>query len=470
MSSISALNALLSGSSPSSNINLTQILQAALGASSPGIDVNAAVSAAVTAAEAPENTWLSQESLIQSQTSMLNSLQSAVSTLDNDLLSLNNLMGPLSANTVSSSNSGLVTASAVSGTAAGNHIVIVNNLASTASWASGTVASATTPLAAGSFDITGSDGTVTTISTGSGSSTLNDVASTINGDNLGLTASVVTDANGSRLSIVSKTSGSAANFSVSSGGGLNFGQVVAGNNASFSVDGLNLSSASNTVTGALSGITLNLLGASAGTQVSLTVSPDTSQASKAINQFVTDYNTIISGLNSQFQAGSSGQGVLATDPTVRNLQSELLGALSYTYVPGSGTTSIPNLSSMGVSVNKDGTLSVDSAALNNTLQNHYTDVQNFFQGSAFNGFASSLDQQLTGFLSPADGAFTVDLQSLSSQYSTLQDNVTNFQANVIAPLQTQLQAKYSQAEILLQQLPMEMKQINQELGFNNSNS
>ena len=75
---------------------------------------------------------------------------------------------------------------------------------------------------------------------------------------------------------------------------------------------------------------------------------------------------------------------------------------------------------MGLSVNNDGTLSVDDATLNNALQNHYSDVQNFFQGAAFNGFAGSLDQQLTSFLSPADGAFTVDLQSLSSQYSTLQ--------------------------------------------------
>jgi flagellar hook-associated protein 2 len=206
MSSLSALNSLLSGSSSSSSgINLTEILQAALGASSPGIDVNTAVSAAITAAEAPEQTWLSQESLIQSQTSALNSLQSGVSTLDSDLLSLNNLMGPLSANTVASSNSGIVTGSAVSGTAAGNHVVVVNSLASTASWASGTVASASTPLAAGSFTITGADGTVTTISTGTGTSTLNDVASTINADNLGVTASVVTDASGARLAIVSNT-------------------------------------------------------------------------------------------------------------------------------------------------------------------------------------------------------------------------------------------------------------------------
>jgi len=469
MSSISALNSLLSGSSSSSTINLSQILEAALGASSEGIDVNSAVSAAVTAAEAPENTWESQETLVQNQTNALNSLQTGVSSLDNDMQSFNNLIGPLTSMSVTSSNSGIVTASAVSGTAAGNHVVEVNNLASTASWASSTVASAATDLAGGSFTITGADGTVTTISTGTGSSSLNDVANTINADNLGLTASVITDANGARLSIVSNTSGSAANFSVSSGGGVTFSKTVAGNNASFSVDGLTLSSASNTVTGALPGITLNLLSGSPGTQVSLNVAPNTSQAATAINQFVTDYNSVITALNNQFADSGSGQGVLATDATVRNLQSELLGALSYTFTPASGTTTMPNLSSMGITVNNDGTLSVDNSTLNNALQNNYSDVQSFFQGTAFNGFASSLDQQLTGFLSPADGAFTVDLQSLSSQYSTLQQDITNFQSNVIAPLQTQLQNEYSQAEILLQQLPNEMKQINQELGFNNSN-
>jgi flagellar hook-associated protein 2 len=95
-------------------------------------------------------------------------------------------------------------------------------------------------------------------------------------------------------------------------------------------------------------------------------------------------------------------------------------------------------------------------------------VQNFFQGSSFNGFANSLDQQLTSFLAPGDGAFTVDLGSMNSEITDLQTDITNFQTNYIAPLQTQLQSEYSQAEILLQQLPNEMKQIQTELGQNNS--
>lgn len=472
MSSISALDSLLSGSS-SSSVNLTSILEAAMGASSPGLDVTAAVNSAVTAAEAPEDGWESQEATIQSQISALDSLQTDATNLDNDIQSLNSITGPLSSRTVNSSNSNIVTASAANGSTVGNHVVEVNSLATTASWTSGTFASSTTALPAGSFTITPGGGTATTITT-DGSETLSDVASEINSDNLGVTASVITDASGSRLAVVANTSGSAANFTVDDSGSTGFGftQAVTGANASLTVDGISISSASNTVTGTVSGLTLNLLSAAQGTQVSLGVSQDVSSISTSINQFVSDYNTAISALNTQFTYTSgSGEGVLATDSTVRNLQSTLLSALDYTATPSSGSTSttVPNLTSLGISVNNDGTLTVDSSTLQSTLQNNYSDVQNFFQGSAFNGFANSLDQQLTNFIEPSNGAFTVDLSSFNSQYSDLQTDISNFQTNYIAPLQTQLQSDYSQAEIDLQELPSEEKQIQEELGNNSSN-
>jgi flagellar hook-associated protein 2 len=226
------------------------------------------------------------------------------------------------------------------------------------------------------------------------------------------------------------------------------------------------------VTGAVPGLTLNLLSApSSTTSVSLTVAPDTSAASTAINQFVTDYNTAITDLNSEFSDTGTGQGSLAQDQAVLNLQATLEQAMAYTATPatGSTTTTVPNLTSLGISVGTDGTLTVDSTTLDNVLQNNFGDVQNFFQGAAQNGFAGVLDQQLTSFTSASDGAFTVDLQSIATETTGLQANITNFQANIIAPLQTKLQSDFSQAEILLQQLPNEMKQIDTELG-ENSNS
>jgi flagellar hook-associated protein 2 len=469
MSSTSALNSLLASASSTSGIDISSLLQAATGASTAGIDVTSAVSAAVTAAEAPEETWESQETTLQSQATALDQLQTDATNLDNDMQSLNSLTGPLSARTVSSSDSTIVSASAASGSTVGNHVLSVNSLASTASWASNTVASSSTDLPSGSFTITNAEGTSTTISTGSGTSTLTDVENTINNDNLGVTASIVTDETGSRLAIASNTSGSANNFTVSSGG-LDFTQAVTGADASLTVDGIAITSASNTVTGALPGVTLNLLNAEPGTNVSLSVAPDTSAASTAINQFVTDYNQAITDLNTQFTDSGSGEGVLASDSVVRNLQSDLEDALDYTFTPSSGTTTVPNLSAMGITVGNDGTLTVDSSTLSSALQNNFSDVQSFFQGSSLNGFANSLDQQLTSFTSPADGAFTVDLQSISTEVTGLQTDVTNFQTNYITPLQTQLQAEYSQAEIALQQLPSEIAQINTELGYNTSSS
>jgi flagellar hook-associated protein 2 len=410
---------------------------------------------------------------LQSQSTALTQIQTDATNLDNDMQALNNLTGPLSATTVTSSNPSILTATTTSGSTTGNNVVVVNNLASTASFYSTAVASASTDVPPESFTITNASGAFSTITTGSGVNTMTDLENAINTAGLGVTASIINDASGSLLAIVSNTSGSAGSFTVtSSGGSFGFTNGASGTDASLTVNGINITSASNTVTGAVPGLTLNLLSASPlGSEVSLSVAPDTSTASTAINQFVTDYNTAIGNLNTQFADTGSGQGVLADDPTVSNLQSELLQALNYTASPaGSGTTTVPNLSSMGISVNDDGTLSVNSTTLNNALQNNFSDVQNFFQGTSLNGFANSLDQQLTSFISPADGAFTVDLQSMSTDYSGLQTDITNFQTNVITPLQTQLQSEFSQAEILLQQLPTEMKQIDEELGDNSSSS
>ena len=471
MSSTSSIDSLLSSSSAATDISA--ILEAATGASTPGIDVTSAVNAAVTAAQAPETNWENQQTTLQNQNTALSSLQTDATNLDNDVQALNSLNGPLSSAAVNSSDSSVVTGSAAAGAEAGNNIVVVNNLATTASWSSSAVASETTDLPAESFTITTGSGTQT-FTTGSGVNTLSDLTTAINSANLGVSASIVQDSTGYRLAITSDTAGSAGAFTVSGpSSGFDFTQGSAGANASLTVNGIAYSSATNTVTGAIPGVTLNLQSASPGTEVSLDVSPDTGQASNAINQFVTDYNTLITALNSQFAyTAGSGQGALADDPTVRNLQSELLGALDYTASPSSDETSttVPVLSSLGITVNTNGTLSVDNSTLDNALQNNFNDVQNFFQGSALNGFANSLDQQLTSFISPSDGAFTVDLQSLNSQYTTLQDDINNFQTNVIAPLKTQLQSEFSSAEVALQELPAEIRNVDAELGINTGSS
>lgn len=282
--------------------------------------------------------------------------------------------------------------------------------------------------------------------------------------NLGVTATAGSDANGTSLSIASTDGTTPFTISEPSFG---FTQSAKGANASLTVDGVPVTSASNTVTGAISGVSLSLAAAAPGVPVSLAVTSNAAQVSTAINQFVSDYNTAIGLVNTQFTiaSGSTSEGVLASDPTIVNLQSTLEQALNYTATPATGTTTtVSSLNDLGITMGTDGTLSVDSATLNSALANSPNDVQNFFEGSALNGFASSVTNALTSFTEPADGAFTVDLSGISATYADLTTQISDFETNYIANQQTNLTAMYSSAEIALQQLPTQMAQIQAELG------
>jgi flagellar hook-associated protein 2 len=312
--------------------------------------------------------------------------------------------------------------------------------------------------------ITPTGGSATTISTTAGE-TVAQLADAINGvAALGVTASVVTDAIGSHVAIASNS----ANTFIVSEPSFGFTQAAAGANANLSVDGVPISSASNTVTGALSGVTLTLLSGTSAVGANLTIASDAGQVSTVINQFVADYNTAAGLVNSQFgfNAATGSQGVLASDPTVRALQNSLQQILSYVNAPASGTTAVPDLSSLGITAASDGTLSLNSATLNNAITNSAGDVQAFFQGASLNGFANSANNKLTTFTNPATGAFTVDLKSISNTSAGLTQQINNYETGYIASQQLILTAMYSAAEIALQSLPQQMAQINAELGNN----
>jgi flagellar hook-associated protein 2 len=226
---------------------------------------------------------------------------------------------------------------------------------------------------------------------------------------------------------------------------------------------------------------LTLLGASSSSTVNLAVGSDTTSISTAINQFVTDYNTALKLVNAQFTVTSStdsttdtttaSEGVLATDPTLVSLQSTLEQALNYGYAPTTGTITISSLYDLGITADKDtGLLSVDSTTLDNALTNNPTDVQNFFEGTALDGFANSLSNSLNTYTDSADGAFTVDLSSISTQNSDLTTEINDFETNYIAPQETLLTADFSEAEVALQEMPQKMAELNSELGFTNNSS
>jgi flagellar hook-associated protein 2 len=455
----------------SSGINLSSLLSA-LGSSSSGIDVTAAVAQAISAESGPLTQMEQQQSLIQSQTGDINQIETDLSTLQSAVSALSAPVGALTAMTTASSNSGIVTATAASDAVAGNHVIVVSNLATTGSWYTNVEeANATTTLPTGSFTLTVGTNAPITINTGSGTSgdTLNDLASYINGLGAGVTANVVTDSGGARLAIVSNSSGAANNFTITNATGLAFTQAVKGVDASLTVDGIPIDSASNTVSGAVSGVTFNLLSASPGTQVDIGVTPDSGQISTAVSNFVSAYNTVIGDVNQEYKVASNGaEGPLAGDPTLAMLQSALLAAGSYT----GGGNGVSTLADLGITMNDDGTLTLDTSTLNNAVEGNFSAVQNFLQGTSSNGFADNLNTQLDTLTDPTDGAFTVDLQSLSSESSDIQTQINNFQT-YLDNQTTLLTNEFDQADIALQQLPIEEQQLNAELGnptTNNNNN
>jgi flagellar hook-associated protein 2 len=283
---------------------------------------------------------------------------------------------------------------------------------------------------------------------------------------LGLVASAGSDANGTNLMIT----GSSA-FTINEPA-FGFTQATVAADASLTVDGVPHQSASNIVTGAISGVTLDLLGATAGSPITLTVASDTTQLSTAINQFVTDYNTALGLVNKQFSMDSTtgAQGVLASDPTLRSLQNALEQAVSYVNTPATGTTTVSTLTDLGITVGNDGILTVDSSALSAALTNNASDVQSFFEGTSLNGFSNSMYSALNTYTNAANGAFKVDLSNISTENTDLTTQINTFESTYIAAQTTLLTAEYSAAEVALQQLPQQMQELNSELGFNTQSS
>ncbi|MGB7741537.1 MAG: flagellar filament capping protein FliD, partial [Terracidiphilus sp.] len=187
-----------------------------------------------------------------------------------------------------------------------------------------------------------------TIYTGSGKNTLADLASAINSANLGVSANVLTDSTGSSLSLVSHTSGAAGQLTITSNltdpnavtstnttGTLGYNSGVTGEDAHLTIDGAPLTSASNTVSNLIPGVTFQLLAPSptesGGSleQVQVVIGNDNSGVESTVNQFVSDYNALVSAINTQEGNTSSGTPEpLFGSPTLSLLQGELLGSLN----------------------------------------------------------------------------------------------------------------------------------------------
>jgi flagellar hook-associated protein 2 len=432
--------------------------------SGQGFDVATTVTQIQAAEAGIETPWTTQLTSLKAQDTAFTNLGTDLSTLTTALQTLTDFTGVLSEKQGASSDTNLLELTgATSAATAGSHTIVVSSLAENSSEYTGAVANAADTLSGGITIQIGS-GAAQTVNVVSGTSdTLNTLAAAINIASLGVTASVITDSSGSRLSLVSGTNGAAGQLTVTSsltdstaGTALGFSVGQTGVDASLTVDGISLTSASNTVTNAIPGVTFQLLSASPATQIQVQITNDTADVSTAVAALVTAYNAVIKDINTQEGNDATGNPEpLFGNPALTSIQETLSTAL----LAGSASGRINSITQLGIAVNNDGTLTLDTDTLQNALTTNFADVTGYLQdtGSFGQTFAATLNE--LGTQAPT-GAVYLALAENSSVEANLTTNVTNEDA-LLAAQKISLTAELNTANQVLQSIPAQLAEINE---------
>jgi flagellar hook-associated protein 2 len=374
-----------------------------------GVDTASLVTSLVAAQFATKTDLLTQQgNTLTAQISSVSTLKDTIATFASALKNLST-GGTLTTQPVSSSNS-IVSATALPGASIAGQTssITVSQLASaqvattkiavtdhTAVIGSGqlTLQLGTATYSADGTKMTGfSAGTAQAVTIDLTNSSLDGIAAAINAKKAGVTASVVTDADGSAYLALKGTTGSAQAFTLQATsdptGNLaqfNVGPDATGTqmasvaqNAKLTVDGVSVERASNTISDLVNGVQLQLNGVSP-VAVSLTTSTPTDGLRQAITDFVDSYNEVLSTLqtaldpqNGPLKGDTAAQGVL------RSLQTLTTKILLPNAAAGTPTT----LGEIGIKTNRDGTLSVDDDTVTNALNTWPGSVESMFAFSS----------------------------------------------------------------------------------------
>jgi flagellar hook-associated protein 2 len=432
--------------------------------SGTGFDVTTTVASIVGNLQAVETPWNTQLTSLKADDTALTSIGTDLGTLTTNLRALTDFEGVLATKEGASSDTNVLTLSSAGPTAsAGSHTIVVSQLAQTSSKYSSVVPSTDTLSGSLTFSV-GTGGTPQTVPVVGGTSdTLASYAAAINSAGIGVTASIVSDASGSRLSLVSGTSGAGGQLTITgaltdatTSTAVTLHSAQAGQDALLTVDGLSIDSPSNTVSTAIPGVTFQLLSAAPATQVQVQVVNDNTDAENAFSSFVTSYNAVVKDLATQESNDATGKAEpLYGNPIISQLQS----ALSLSLTSGAASGAVKSLDQLGISVNQDGTLKLDASTLNSVLNSNYTDVVGFMQN--IDGFGMSLATTLSnlGSATPT-GAVTLALAADTRQETVLKDDVTAQDA-LIATQKISITTELTLADEALQGIPQQLNEVNE---------
>ena len=461
--------------------------------SSPGIgsglDINSLIAQLVAAEGEPKSFRLAQqEASAQAQISAFGSLKSALSTFGDHVDSLSKL-ATFQARTATSSDLTLFNATATSSAAIASYSIEVVNLAESHKLVSKGFTASTAVVGSGSITIS-SGGNASTVTISPTANTLAEIRDAINVASLDTKVSAtiiaVDDGGGgtvSKLLLTANETGTANTITVTvddddlndlddlglsqlvydpaGSGTTRLTEASAASDAQIKIDSQTVTSASNTITGALEGVTLNLIGESPGNAKSLTVTRDTSGVSTLINDFVTSFNAYqatVSALG-KFDAETGAQGALLGSATLLTITNQVRRELTDSVIGVNGP--YRTLSDVGIRTEVDGTLSVDSTVLDAALAADPDAVNSLF--TSIDGIATNLDKAVESIVA-GDGAIQANITGLNATLSDIADQRDDLALSLLA-LESRLFAQFSAMDELVAQLQSTSNFLTQQLAL-----
>ncbi|HEY0954441.1 MAG TPA: flagellar filament capping protein FliD [Roseateles sp.] len=466
-----------------------------------GLNVEDLVAKLVAAERTPITQLTKKTEVIKTELSAYGKVQSALATLRD---AASKLTSPTSwsGSLATSSNPTSVAVTAGNGAAIGNVSIEVSKLAQSQTLVSGTpYAASTTIVGQGSLTITlgkwATDGAVPptytgftdkagatpiTINIGSGQDSLAGIRDAINASGAGVTASIVNDSNGARLTLKSTATGETNAFRIEGTGGLtsmsydprigvtSLIQTLPAQNARALINGIDVSSESNTLKEAIDGLNITLLNTTT-VPASIAVTQDKDSIKKLITDFTAAYNAVNALLREQtkYDSASKTAGTLQGDSTAIGLQSQLRGIIG-------GTTtlagSIGRLAQIGLEPGTDGNLKTSDTKLSTAMAD-LDSLKNLFMG--LDGTESSNDGFAQRIRSYIDGALGTDGR-VSSKQTGLQKLIDNNNKRMdqmedrVALTEARLRARYTLLDTQMAKLNGLSDYVNQQLANLNISS
>ena len=470
-----------------------------------GLDVNAIVTSLVNVEKVPLTNLQSAATTLQTKLSAFGQVQSFVSSLHDAAAQLQSAESFAVTNSASSDASA-VGASSTTKAIPGAYAVSVTALSTTQSTVSATGQFSTGADVVGTGSITISLGTWSTgqagftpkaaaadvvIPIGASENTLAGIRDKINAANAGVSATIVTDASGSRLALQSSSTGAANGFRVSvvdddttntDAAGLSrlafdppagttattLTQSAA--NAKASINGIAVETTDNTLADVVDGITFTLSKVTT-TPVTVSVTRNTDSVKSLVTGFVAAYNALASFLSSatQYDASTRTAALLQGDATTTGLQNQLRAQISQA---GTASSVFGSLSAIGLEFQKDGRLKVNdtklSAALSKLpdLTKALTNVD--LSNAANNGFAKKITGWTDGLLA-ATGTLSGKTKSIQSQIASNQKDQTRLTDRINSD-EARLRAQYTTLDSTISNANALQKYVTQQITTWNKNT